>query len=231
MSQRLGIIGAGKLGTAIGRLALDAGYEVRISGSDRQPMLRLVIDTVLPGARLLPEADVVADSDLVVLAIPFGKADTIDYAALEGKVVVVEEWGVNCGPCIASLPDMAKLAKRYAKKGLVVVGLEVQGGTEDEILDLLKEARVKYPVTKGGNAPVSTGGIPHACIFGTDGKLESPALITVVLNGILVQNNVVLKGDTPYIGYPTYTPHGRLPLLLQDHGTEVAYRNIWIREL
>lgn len=88
MSQRLGIIGAGKLGTAIGRLALDAGYEVRISGSDRQPMLRLVIDTVLPGARLLPEADVVADSDLVVLAIPFGKADTIDYSALEGKVVV-----------------------------------------------------------------------------------------------------------------------------------------------
>lgn len=88
MSQRLGIIGAGKLGTAIGRLALDAGYEVRISGSDRQPMLGLVIDTVLPGARLLPEADVVADSNLVVLAIPFGKADTIDYAALEGKVVI-----------------------------------------------------------------------------------------------------------------------------------------------
>ncbi|MDD3105946.1 MAG: DUF1080 domain-containing protein, partial [Bacteroidales bacterium] len=67
--------------------------------------------------------------------------------------------------------------------------------------------------------------------FGTDGKLESPALITVVLNGILVQNNVELKGDTPYIGYPAYTQHGRLPLMLQDHGTEVAYRNIWIREL
>jgi len=67
--------------------------------------------------------------------------------------------------------------------------------------------------------------------FGSGGILESHALITVVLNGILVQNNVELKGDTPYIGYPAYTPHGRLPLLLQDHGTEVAYRNIWIREL
>ena len=67
--------------------------------------------------------------------------------------------------------------------------------------------------------------------FGSDGKLESPATITVVLNGILVQNNFVLKGHTPYIGYPSYTPHGRLPLLLQDHGTAVAYRNIWIREL
>lgn len=67
--------------------------------------------------------------------------------------------------------------------------------------------------------------------FGTDDKLESPAIITVVLNGILVQNNVELKGHTTYTGYPAYTPHGRLPLMLQDHGTEVAYRNIWIREL
>jgi hypothetical protein len=67
--------------------------------------------------------------------------------------------------------------------------------------------------------------------FGTNGKLESPAYITVVMNGILVQNNFELKGNTPFIGYPTYTPHGRLPLMLQDHGTEVAFRNIWIREL
>lgn len=94
-----------------------------------------------------------------------------DAKDVEGKVVVVEEWGVNCPPCIASLPEMAKLAKRYEKKGLVVVGLEVQNGTKEQILELLKDARVKYPVTKGGNAPVSTGGIPHACIFGTDGKL------------------------------------------------------------
>lgn len=70
-----------------------------------------------------------------------------------------------------------------------------------------------------------------APVFGTDGELESPAMITVVLNGILVQNNFILKGDTPYIGFPKYTPHGRLPLKLQDHGTGVAFRNIWIRNL
>jgi hypothetical protein len=65
-----------------------------------------------------------------------------------------------------------------------------------------------------------------------DGKgLVEPATITVVLNGVLVQNNYILKGHTPYIGLPEYTPHGRLPLSLQDHGTEVAFRNIWIRNM
>jgi hypothetical protein len=67
--------------------------------------------------------------------------------------------------------------------------------------------------------------------FGTDGKLESPAMVTVVLNGVLVQNNFILKGNTPYIGFPTYEAHGRMPLSLQDHGTRVAFRNIWIRDL
>ncbi|MCW1885275.1 TlpA family protein disulfide reductase [Luteolibacter flavescens] len=96
---------------------------------------------------------------------------SFDKDALTGKVVVVEEWGVNCGPCIASLPDMAKLAKRYDKKGLVVVGLERQNGTKEQILKLLKPARVEYPVMAGGNGPVPSDGIPHAMVFGTDGKL------------------------------------------------------------
>ena len=67
--------------------------------------------------------------------------------------------------------------------------------------------------------------------FGTGGALESPAIITVVMNGIVIQNNYILKGTTPWTGLPTYTAHGRLPLVLQAHGTEVAFRNIWIRHL
>lgn len=67
--------------------------------------------------------------------------------------------------------------------------------------------------------------------FGTGGALESPAAITVFLNGVLVQNHFILKGDTPYTGFPSYKPHGRLPISLQDHGSPVSYRNIWIRNL
>jgi len=70
-----------------------------------------------------------------------------------------------------------------------------------------------------------------APVFNGEGQLLSPAMITVTLNGIVIQNNYMLKGDTPYRGLPRYTPHGRLPLLLQDHGSAVAFRNIWIRNL
>jgi hypothetical protein len=67
--------------------------------------------------------------------------------------------------------------------------------------------------------------------FAADGSLTSPARLTVLLNGVLVQNNSVLKGGTAYIGAPSYRPHGDMPLRLQDHGHLVRYRNIWLRKL
>jgi len=61
----------------------------------------------------------------------------------------------------------------------------------------------------------------------------TPPRVTVLHNGVLIQNNVSLRGPTEYIGIPEYfiKKHGAEPLVLQDHGNPVAYRNIWIREL
>jgi len=70
-----------------------------------------------------------------------------------------------------------------------------------------------------------------APLFGTDDRLIRPATFTVFHNGILVQNNVTVQGPTEFIGKPNYTAHGNRPLQLQDHGSEVAYRNIWLRKL
>jgi len=67
--------------------------------------------------------------------------------------------------------------------------------------------------------------------FAADGSLASPARLTVFHNGVLVQNNVSLKGGTTYIGAPSYFPHGDLPIRLQDHSHEVRFRNIWLRKL
>lgn len=67
--------------------------------------------------------------------------------------------------------------------------------------------------------------------FDADGKLLSPARLTAFLNGVLVQHDVVLRGPTVYRGQPQYKAHEpRLPLVLQDHGDAVAFRNIWVRE-
>lgn len=70
-----------------------------------------------------------------------------------------------------------------------------------------------------------------APFFDDDGKVIRPAFLTVIHNGVLIQNHVELTGPTEYIGIHPYTPHGDLPLMLQDHGNPISYRNIWIREL
>ena len=68
--------------------------------------------------------------------------------------------------------------------------------------------------------------------FGPDGALVAPAAMTVFHNGVLIQNDVELKGPTVYRGPPSYGPaHGDAPLVLQDHGHKVRFRNMWLRRL
>jgi|HubBroStandDraft_1064217.scaffolds.fasta_scaffold139056_2 hypothetical protein len=71
----------------------------------------------------------------------------------------------------------------------------------------------------------------HAPRFDENGKLTKPATMTVLQNGVLVQDHVEIKGPTGQ--QPTqYEAHPlKQPLHLQDHGNPVRYRNIWIREL
>jgi hypothetical protein len=65
--------------------------------------------------------------------------------------------------------------------------------------------------------------------FKDDGSLDSPAYITVLHNGVVVQNHFALLGDTAYNHPPEYNPPSEQPVRLQDHGNPVRFRNIWIR--
>ena len=68
--------------------------------------------------------------------------------------------------------------------------------------------------------------------FDSSDELISPAYITAFHNGVLIQNHTELKGPCVYIGQAHYIPHpDKMPLLLQDHGDKVRFRNIWVREL
>jgi hypothetical protein len=75
----------------------------------------------------------------------------------------------------------------------------------------------------------------HAPGFGAEGAIASPATVTVLHNGVLVQDNAVLTGETVYIGKPAYrVVHGATPIKLQAHGdpsAPISFRNIWVREL
>jgi hypothetical protein len=74
-----------------------------------------------------------------------------------------------------------------------------------------------------------------APLFKENGDVESPARVTVIHNGVLIQNNVTILGTTDWVMKPKYKKHAaKLPLMLQDHGDDgnpISYRNIWIRNL
>ncbi len=68
--------------------------------------------------------------------------------------------------------------------------------------------------------------------FHADGSLESPARVTVLHNGVLIQDNVTLIGQTAWLERAPYQAHPeKLPIAFQDHGNPVRYRNVWVREL
>jgi hypothetical protein len=70
--------------------------------------------------------------------------------------------------------------------------------------------------------------------FNDDGSLKTPAYLTVLFNGVLVQNHFQLTGQTLYIGKPFYKKYDSAPIKLQAHGDKsepLSFRNIWVREL
>ena len=70
--------------------------------------------------------------------------------------------------------------------------------------------------------------------FAADGKLLSPARVAAFFNGVLIQNNMALAGETVFIGKASYRAHGPSPIMLQAHrdpSAPISFRNIWVREV
>jgi hypothetical protein len=86
--RRLGIVGAGKIGTAIARAATASGYDVAISGSGAADRIELIVEVLAPGARAVTTGDVARHADLIILAVPMHRFRAIPHDLFAGKILV-----------------------------------------------------------------------------------------------------------------------------------------------
>ncbi|WP_210190035.1 NADPH-dependent F420 reductase [Ensifer adhaerens] len=86
--HKVAILGAGRVGTALARRALSAGYEVRVATSRPAADNAFMLQIVAPGAIAAGAEEAIAESDIIVLALPLSKYRTLKPELLQGKIVV-----------------------------------------------------------------------------------------------------------------------------------------------
>ena len=130
--RRLGIVGAGKAGTAIARAAVAGGYDVAISGSGSAERIELIVEVLAPGARPLTTEEVARHADLIVLAIPLHRFRDLRRDMFDGKILVdaMNYWdeidGVD-GPFATAPSGTSVLVQEWFSSARVVKSLNHLG--------------------------------------------------------------------------------------------------------
>ena len=91
---------------------------------------------------------------------------------LKGKVVFFEYWGINCPPCIASMPHLQELQEKFQSKGFTVIGSHSQLPSP-RVKQFLEEKKITFPIYQSLSIPEAPcpGGLPHAVLIGANGKI------------------------------------------------------------
>ena len=131
-AQRLGIVGAGKAGTAFARAAVAGGYDVAISGSGPAERIELIVEVLAPGARALSTDEVARYADLIILAIPLHRFRDLRRDLFAGKILVdaMNYWdeidGVD-GPFATAPAGTSALVQEWFSSARVVKSLNHLG--------------------------------------------------------------------------------------------------------
>lgn len=93
---------------------------------------------------------------------------TLDNA--KGKAVLIDVWGVRCGPCLRSLPDIENISKRLKDK-MVVFGAHAQGGPDDAVKAVAAKNKLSYTIVNNLQSPIPSNTIPHVYVFDAAGGM------------------------------------------------------------
>ncbi len=137
--------------------------------------------TQSPATTQSPAAPSPAANLPVISAAPTWQLTTLDGKAigteqLKGKVVVVDFWATWCGPCIHEIPGYIALQKKYADRGLVIVGLSVDQQGADAVAKFMSSRGINYPIALATPEVISSFGdieaIPTTLLIDRDGQIR-----------------------------------------------------------
>lgn len=106
-----------------------------------------------------------------------GKADPPD---LTGKIVVIDFWGISCGPCVAALPEVNAAAKHFADSKIIVIGLHDSGGKLDSVSEFAKKRGLVFPIAIDNPDPSQKS---FGATFSTFGVHGIPACVVIDSSG------------------------------------------------